>query len=394
VICGERGTTDAILNVLLFAPFGAGLAFAGAPIRRAAAIALLISAVIELAQLTLVSGRDANTGDLLTNTIGAASGAVAARRWRTWVMPRRPAAACLGFGGAAVWLMTLAVTAMALRPAPSGDRPFVQIKPDIPTEAQRYPGEIGGASLDGLPLPGGPVPDTARVRAALLRGDARFEGLVRPVLPEPSWPAILLRIVDRRQRTELQLTQRGDALLFEPRLRAAALRLDPIVARVDQVFPSARVRNCDTTHVLRIVGQVINGYLIAGASGAKCRRELRIPLRATYGWALLVPFEYALGTEAPLFTAVWLALFTFVWSYWIGAWTESLMRGTAVGAALVAVGLGVVPALFGSPRTGVSEWIAAIVGLEAGLTLWRAASRGPIGPASAGAVKNHPSVAS
>jgi hypothetical protein len=380
VICGERGTTDAILNLLLFAPFGTGLALAGAPIRRAAVCAFFVSAFIELAQLTLVPGRDANTGDLLMNTIGAALGAVVPRHWRLWVMPRARDAAWLGFGGAAVWLITLALTAVALMPAPSGDRPFVQIKPDIPTELRRFPGEITGAFLDGMPLLDGPLPDTAaRVRSALLRGDARFEGSVRPVLPEPSWSAILLRIVDRKQRTELQLTQTSDALLFEPRLRAADMRLDPIVARLDRVFPSAGERNCDTTHAVRIFGQVTSGYLVAGASGAGCRRELRIPLRPTYGWALVVPFEYAMGAEVALFTAAWIAMFTFVWSYWIGAWTESLVRGNAVGAALLVVGLGVVPALFGSPRSGVSEWIAATVGLEAGLTLWRTASRSATG---------------
>jgi hypothetical protein len=280
-------------------------------------------------------------------------------------------------GGAALWLMTLALTSIALKPAPSGDRPFVQIKPDIPTSAQRFPGDIQGAFLDGAALSGGPLPDTAaRARSALLRGTARFEGLVRPVLPAPSWPAILLRIVDRRQRTELQLTQRGDALLFEPRLRAADLRLDPIVARVDHVFPTADERNCDTTNAVRLFGQVTDGNLVAGATGATCRHELRIPLRATHGWALLIPFEHYLGPETQLLTAVWIALFVFVWSYWIGAWTRSFVRGNAVGAVLLVLGLGVVPALLGSPRSGISDWIAGFIGLDAGLALWRGVSRG------------------
>src|SRR2546423_15044685 len=76
LICGTFGGVDAVLNVLLFMPLGLGLAVAGTSPRRAIVSMAVLSALIELAQLLVVPGRDATIGDLLTNSIGGALGFV------------------------------------------------------------------------------------------------------------------------------------------------------------------------------------------------------------------------------------------------------------------------------------------------------------------------------
>jgi VanZ family protein len=86
---------DVFLNLLLFAPLGAGLRLAGWRWRSVVAAAALVSFTVELLQFTVVTGRDASLSDLVTNTTGAAVAAALAARWRAIVLPAPRAAARL-----------------------------------------------------------------------------------------------------------------------------------------------------------------------------------------------------------------------------------------------------------------------------------------------------------
>src|SRR5690606_9803386 len=83
-----RGTADNIANVLLFLPFGAALALIGLRPLRAGLVGMLVSLMVEIAQLLVISGRDSTPADLISNTVGAALGA-----WLLLALPRlmRPA---------------------------------------------------------------------------------------------------------------------------------------------------------------------------------------------------------------------------------------------------------------------------------------------------------------
>jgi glycopeptide antibiotics resistance protein len=61
-------------NVLLFAPAGVAVALRGSPFRRALLLSASFSIAIELAQLVLPSGREAQVTDVLANTAGGAVG--------------------------------------------------------------------------------------------------------------------------------------------------------------------------------------------------------------------------------------------------------------------------------------------------------------------------------
>src|ERR1051325_8870346 len=78
VVCGPIGVADLLANVLLFLPFGFGLALSGLSWRKVAVIALGVSASIELTQYFAVTGRFATLGDLLTNTAGGTLGGLMA----------------------------------------------------------------------------------------------------------------------------------------------------------------------------------------------------------------------------------------------------------------------------------------------------------------------------
>src|SRR4051794_9178020 len=71
---------DLVLNVVLFAPLGAGLVASGLSTRRAALIALGASIVIELLQATVIPGRFASFTDIVANTTGGFAGALLATR--------------------------------------------------------------------------------------------------------------------------------------------------------------------------------------------------------------------------------------------------------------------------------------------------------------------------
>src|SRR4030081_3020272 len=87
LICGSVGTVDAMLNVILFVPLGVGLSLGGARGKNALIWMFSLSALIESAQLYLISGRDATIGDVLTNSIGGALGFAIGRYHALWLRP-------------------------------------------------------------------------------------------------------------------------------------------------------------------------------------------------------------------------------------------------------------------------------------------------------------------
>src|SRR5688500_10512291 len=117
VVCGERGSADALLNVALFAPFGAALAFARVPVRRANIISALFSALIVAAQLLVLRGRDANVGDVLCNTLGGAVGAGLVATAASWIAPSDRRSARLAWGWGALTGVVIASIAFLLTPS-------------------------------------------------------------------------------------------------------------------------------------------------------------------------------------------------------------------------------------------------------------------------------------
>ena len=118
VFCGQLATADAILNMLLFVPLGGGLALIGLQLRTAFLVAAFLSGGIELLQL-YVPGRDASTGDLLSNILGCLVGfaVVAGSRW--WMYPSRRLASALSAGWAVVIVGMISLTAFLLQPCAS-----------------------------------------------------------------------------------------------------------------------------------------------------------------------------------------------------------------------------------------------------------------------------------
>ena len=87
ILCGSRGLADFISNVILFLPFGAALACNRVSRRTTAAVCLLLPLSIEAVQFQMIAGRDASSGDLISNGIGTFAGwsLFLTRAW--WTVP-------------------------------------------------------------------------------------------------------------------------------------------------------------------------------------------------------------------------------------------------------------------------------------------------------------------
>ena len=74
---------ESVANILLFAPLGAALAYAGFRAGQAAFVGISLSVGIEIVQLLLISGRTAAVDDVILNALGLMLGYAAVSRWKT-----------------------------------------------------------------------------------------------------------------------------------------------------------------------------------------------------------------------------------------------------------------------------------------------------------------------
>ncbi|MDH5761185.1 MAG: VanZ family protein [Gemmatimonadota bacterium] len=222
LICGDRGTSDAILNIWFFVPLGLVMAARGKGWRYSWVIGTLLSTGIETAQLVL-PGRYPTLGDVVWNGLGAALGAalfrgVAAHRRRgPAASPRSGRAAAVGVG------LSLALAGWLLGPSPTHRAYWGQWTPDLGF-MPRYEGRLLEATFGGTPFPRGRFPPHTD-GAATLRGP----WVLRTVLvkgPPPPSVSPVASIYDADQDEILVLGVDGDDIVLRERTRAKAFRMD------------------------------------------------------------------------------------------------------------------------------------------------------------------------
>lgn len=234
VLCGANGAASLLLNVILFVPLGVVLRLRGWSLRRITIVGALLSLGIETLQLG-IPGRHTALSDLLANTLGAAIGALAARKPLAWLLPSGRAASVASALVTTFAAGMLLLTAVAYRPAvPSGEY-YGQWDPRG-VYAGEYGGRVLDASIDGLPLPSRPL-DSERVRAALAAGSP-IE--VRWLLGRPTTELIpIFRLIvgplDHGVEA-LQVGVDGHSLVLTPRLVADDWRLSRPEVQVEDAL--------------------------------------------------------------------------------------------------------------------------------------------------------------
>jgi hypothetical protein len=366
--CGDLGTIDVVLNLLLFVPLGAGLALVGVRPGLAVAGMALLSLAVETAQLTLIVGRDASLSDLLTNSAGGAAGVLLARSWRGWILCGPAEARRLALAAGIAWLLVAVLSCVALRPAPTTLLYYGQLAPELGGFAL-YRGEVVAATVSGLPVVEGPLRGSDRTQADLERGSFRFSARTRTGTA-PLGLAPVVRLADQEYAEIALLGQDGDALVFRVRLAAARLGLRVPGARLAAVFPSGERAQGSTRD---LEGDFDGHSLRVRAVDGGITREWRVAFGPHLGWALWLPVRFELRAGTIVLDVLWVAAWFGLGGWWLGRWpVRRPANRLGFVAVVAAMSLCLVPLLFGFPVSPLHAWIGAVIGAAAGLRLSRA----------------------
>lgn len=362
LVCGELGSTDVSLNLLLFAPFAAGLTLLGVRPGRVFLVAGLMSLTIETLQVSWIAGRDASLSDLLTNTTGATLTALLVHRRALFLSPTVKQARALTFGALLCWMAIEAVTAWSLAPSLPNSRYWGQWAANLGF-LDRFTGTVLGVTIAGDSLPSRRIMDSRGLRERLLQsgGPVRANAVTGAA---PAGLAPIVSIFDERHREILLLGQQQTDVVFRLRTRVSDVRLRPPAIRItDVVSPGAG-------EPLQLTASYVGGYYRLRVETSGRVSERTIAASPNWGWSFFMPFEhYAFGPDFRILTALWIAGLLLPLGYWMtraGGQSQPLTAG-----ALIAVTLLVVPIFFRLPAVHASEWAAAGLGLGVGHLLGR-----------------------
>ena len=219
VLCGERGSADLLLNVLLFAPLGAVLGRLGLGPVLVAGIGLALSLGIEIAQ-TIIPGRAPTWRDVVTNSVGAGLGAVTVQ----WMVPlvRSAWARPLAWVTGGLAVATIALTGWLLHADIKRSSWFGQVAPRL-GHLVPWDGQMDSVSVGVIRVRHGRMPDPAAVQFALsARAPIVMHGRAGP---PTAGLAALFAITDEEFEEMLLVGQGGDDLIVRERRRASTFRL-------------------------------------------------------------------------------------------------------------------------------------------------------------------------
>ncbi len=351
LMCGERGLSDIILNVVLFLPLGGLIAHhTGARLRSALLVGFLFSFAIEAAQLVAISGRHPSVGDLVFNSLGAVIGSwFVGGGWNLWFSSQQNRRAFLGLALASV-LGVWAVTGFLGRSDFPENEWVGQWTPRL-GHLSPYEGEVLAALIEGLPLEVGAVSND--VRASIQSGlslDLSF--LAGPPTRRLS---SIVSVYDVDQNQVVLVGVRGVDVVVQQRTKADDWFLNSMEARWRGAsaawVPGERVE-------LRLRTDPSTGAVcLALKATLECRRGPTVD----DGWGYLIHPSWVSGWLAALVGLGWMICLAGV--------PGSLIRGFGeawVSAATLFLGLGLIPSVVSLEMSGVVAYLGTLCGLLGG----------------------------
>ena len=247
-------------------------------------------------------------------------------------------------------------------PAPTDATWYGQWAPEL-GHLDRFGGEVLSARAGEAPLPPGRWDDTPAWRSRVTRPAFSVGATIRTG-PQPSHLAPIVSVFDAHRREVFLLGQWGEDVVYRVRMAPARLRLrNPAVRLPDGlgVPPGSEVR---------IEGGTRGPRYVVSADGPGGRRIREMAFSPQWAWALVLPYDYALGPEAGALTALWLLGLLVP----LGWWSARAGRWGPVAATLVVTaGVAGTRALLGFDAAPAGEWLGAGGGLMLGLLVARAA---------------------
>jgi glycopeptide antibiotics resistance protein len=375
LVCGPLGGVDILLNTLLFVPLGVGLNLSGLSPWKAVLICFALSLSIETTQAFIATGRAATLSDILTNTSGGAIGFWSARTAPTRLAPSRKTAAWLTAIWGATWLLIQIVSSYSFSPSLPPSQYHGEIAHQLGGRAM-FHGEVDSARIGTIPIPHGAFADSRSIRQLLLNG-APIVAVVRLAEPTPYFASII-RVADDKQRGIITIAEQGDQLIFSIRTGASNLRLREPAFGMPGVFAGARPPADSAAETLEISARFNEGTVQLVAQTRSAHWELNLLPRAAQAWTVVVPFHGHLesGGMERVATFLWASILMIPLGFWAATLSRQLERVAAfslvgVLAALLAIGLILVPAAFALRGATPLDWIAAVsgIGIGAALTL-------------------------
>lgn len=367
VACGPGGGIDFALNVLLYLPFGLGLGALRFRPRSAAAVTVfLTSLAIELLQINVISGRDANLGDLIANTAGGLIGVWLGFRWRSLVYPRASESLRLAWIWGLLWLGLIAASTWAVRvniPEP----PWWAQLALKDNEPQTFRGRVLQTSIGGISVRGDSVENGVELRAALLDGAA---ATVTAVIPGPStMRSSIFVIADTTEAPIFTLAQDGrDAVFHVQTFAGTTLGLQGLSIRLPGAFSAV------PGDTVLLAGQQTRKFLSISAQRGGTRITRTVPISPNWSWTFFLPFEYSIGPATWRGTALWIALLVLPLGYWLGrsgglGGAEARSSAALVLVSVAVAGLWAIPRVGGLEASGWAELCSWTVGVASGLLI-------------------------
>ncbi|HEY3933830.1 MAG TPA: VanZ family protein [Gemmatimonadales bacterium] len=351
ISCGDSGSADIILNILLFAPLGLAARALGVRFGHMLMMVVPFTLGIELTQGLFLVGRDASLGDVLSNTTGAAIAWWSFRALTRMIRPTRSE----GRRGAVAVLAILAAmfvaTGIAFAPVGPGDGPWVgQVLHHWPNH-DPFPGTIAGVTLNGVDVPNDPL----RVTPQITDGPDLVINLTRTGDSSPVRAASLVRVVDADHTIRVAVSQIGSALVLEVALRGARWRFHAPAWRFDRIMDiplrrPARFEFIWTRH---------GAQLIRTGPDATMNRTVTISAALDLGWIFVHPFTDTIGRRAWWWTVLWLGW----WWGWLGWLSGAAGWRTVAVAGLASAGLLTIASIATGVAVGGIELAAAPVAL-------------------------------
>jgi hypothetical protein len=348
--------SDALRNVLLFFPLGAALAAGSWTLAAGVGLGVAISISIELFQF-FIPGRYPSAFDLFANAVGTALGIALVRSVPIWMFPSPTQAARLVAAAGLAAASVLITSGALFAPVPTWLALFGHHTPDALGHLFPYDGRVIAASVDGIDIGQGRLPDPERVRRRLA-GDHELR--LRVVAGHaPEGQAALLLITDVEQAEILLLGLERDDLVYRYRSRGAQLGLEQARLRLDGVLQGVPPGELLELSLRRIGGDVCIRIGAADHCG--------LGFTLGDGWLSLAPDSRLLDAGRPGLSIVWVAGLMLPLGFWARRDVVTALAGALViGTLLWAPGwLGVLP----TPR---SQGIAAGLGAMAGVGIRKA----------------------
>ena len=351
--CGEFGTTDVVLNILLFAPLGLVLGRAGIRPLIIMGVGLFLSGGIEALQF-LLPGRAPTLRDVLTNSLGCGLGGLVAIHLHGWLAPGRRALVLL-WSAVIGLLVAIGLTGSLLRFDPPAGIYFGQWVQEQ-GHLEQWSGTVREAYVSGIAVPEGPSSSSSSLRTSLM-DSAHFRMVGTAGAATRRLGGIFGLLTDAREEA-LLVGPDGDDLVVRVRRRTAIWRL-----RAPEFRFRDALRAVEPGAALAIE---FHGTPQGGCALVNDVQHCVGRVAAGSTWKLARPFD---GLP-PLAQRLLDALTLFILALPFGLLLRSAPRGQALAATTVSlVGFPAVAWWSGLALPAPGEWLGLVCAIVIGAVL-------------------------